>query len=177
MFKKYILLVLVLYNLPSNEADNCLDDAVVLDDQFVGCCRGRPKYTSEPCIDELFANDTFSPVCLLNCLYREYDIYNDSDIDLTAVQAFLDSQIPDADFNLMFMNAFERCSKLDKTSIKKTFNFIELKGNDYDCDEYPQYVDICVWYHTVANCPESYATNDETCNDKKEWVNECLLKS
>lgn len=64
----------------------------------------------------------------------------------------------------------------DNKSIEETFSFIQL-NNNYECDVYPIFLDICVWYHTLANCPEDYATNDESCNNKQAWVNECLFKS
>lgn len=64
---------------------------------------------------------------------------------------------------------------LEKTTINATFHFVEL-NNEFNCDVYPQYMDICVWYYTLANCPESYYNNDDSCNSKRDWVNECLLK-
>ena len=41
-------------------AENCHDEPVMLDEEFVGCCRGRPRYTSEPCVDALLENNTLS---------------------------------------------------------------------------------------------------------------------
>ncbi|XP_065369014.1 uncharacterized protein LOC135961442 [Calliphora vicina] len=174
-FKFYFIAIILSFSVLC-WADNCADEPILLDEEFIGCCRGRPKYTSEPCIDVLLENDTFSEECLLDCMYREFEIYNGTEIDLVAVKTFLDAQITDANFNLMYNNAFEICSKFDNKTIEETFSFIKL-NNNYECDVYPIYMDICVWYHTLANCPEDYATNDENCINKQTWVNECLLKS
>ena len=65
---------------------------------------------------------------------------------------------------------------LDKDSIAKKFNFHKFV-NEHGCDEFPPLVDLCVWYHTLANCPPSYASDSETCNNKMHWVNECLFES
>lgn len=59
-YKLLNLLLLILSVIQISTGDNCSQDPVILDEQFVGCCRGRPKYTSEPCIDSLLENDTFS---------------------------------------------------------------------------------------------------------------------
>lgn len=47
-------------------------------------------------------------------MYREFEIYDGTAIDLVAVKTFLDAQITDANFNSMYNNAFESCSKLGK---------------------------------------------------------------
>lgn len=47
-------------------------------------------------------------------MYREALIYDGETIDLNATKAFLDSQIPNEDFNLVYADAFERCSQLGK---------------------------------------------------------------
>lgn len=126
-------------------------------------------------------------------MYKEFQFYDGNVFNIEAVKTFLDAEIVEEDFNLMYMNAFEKCSQLgkvlkknieicinfilflDKSTINETFHFVEL-DNVFNCDVYPQYMDICVWYHTLANCPESYYSNDDVCNSKSEWVNECLLK-
>lgn len=60
IYKIIKLLLLFASVITITAGDNCSRDPVILDEEFAGCCRGRPRYTSEPCIDELFANDTFS---------------------------------------------------------------------------------------------------------------------
>lgn len=47
-------------------------------------------------------------------MYKEFEFYDGTKIDLTGVKTFLKEQIGDDDFNLMYMNAFEVCSKLGK---------------------------------------------------------------
>nr|BAS69459.1 odorant-binding protein 17 [Delia platura] len=155
---------------------NCHDDPVVLNEELFACCKGHPKYTSEPCIDALLANDTFSPECLVDCMYSQYKIYNGEDIDLAAVKIFLDSRITDEAFNVVYLHAYKKCSKLNKALIESKFSFIEIK-NSHGCDVYPTFMEFCVWYHTIVDCPPKYATNDETCSHKRQWINECLLES
>ncbi|KAI8126938.1 hypothetical protein CVS40_3116 [Lucilia cuprina] len=173
-FGVYLTLILNLIILCC--AQNCQDDPVKLDEQFIGCCRGRPKYTSELCIDTLLANDTFSEKCILDCMYKEFKIYDGEQIDLEAVNTFIDEQITDVNFNLIYMDAFESCSKFAKDTLQQKFSFVKY-DNEHNCDDYAMFVDICVWYHTLGNCPEEYANNDDICHDKREWVNKCLFET
>ncbi|TMW42469.1 hypothetical protein DOY81_012451, partial [Sarcophaga bullata] len=64
--------------------ENCHDEPVMLDEEFVGCCRGRPKYTSEPCVDALLENNTLSSECVINCIYREFEIYDGETINMAS---------------------------------------------------------------------------------------------
>ncbi|TMW44265.1 hypothetical protein DOY81_010654 [Sarcophaga bullata] len=142
----------------------------MLDEEFVGCCRGRPKYTSEPCVDALLENNTLSSECVINCIYREFEIYDGETINMASVKTFLETQVTqEEEFVTMYTNAFEMCSKLDKDTIAKKFHFFKFV-NEHGCDEFPPLIDMCVWYHTLANCPESYASDSETCINKKQWV-------
>ncbi|KAM7343518.1 uncharacterized protein ACRADG_010517 [Cochliomyia hominivorax] len=174
--KIYILIFLVLYDLNLSEAVNCSGEPMMINEHFAGCCPGRPKYYSIPCMDKLRANGTFSSECYLNCMYRDNGFYDGSTIDMLALKHFLDSQITDDTFKLVYMKGFARCKKLDKNSIKEKFEFITME-NKLNCDIYPQQINICVWYYILANCPSSYAADDEYCYIKREWANECLLKS
>lgn len=127
-------------------AENCHDDPVLLDEEFVGCCRGRPKYTSEPCVDALLENNTLSSEvscnkriykqnvynssiqfnyfrfkCIINCIYREFKIYDGEAIDMASIKTFLETQIPqESEFVVMYTNAFETCSKLGNSDRRFT---------------------------------------------------------
>lgn len=65
-----VILNFILLNL----VKTCSEDPVKLDQSFVACCRGRPKYTSEPCIDSLLENGTFSPVVSKVFTFRKSSI-------------------------------------------------------------------------------------------------------
>lgn len=57
-------------------------------------------------------------------MYKEFQFYDGDAINLKYVKDFFDAQIVEEDFNLMYMNAFEKCSQLGKVLIYK--NFIQL---------------------------------------------------
>ncbi|XP_073811200.1 uncharacterized protein [Musca autumnalis] len=155
---------------------DCENGADTINEQYLLCCTGRPIYASENCIDKMMETNKFSPNCLLACMYREYGIYDDLDtLDLDAASKLLDEQVLNENFNAVYKQAFERCSQFEKSNLFESFSFINAT-NRYGCDKYPRFVDSCVWYYTVANCPSSHIVDSEECNSKTVWLNECIFK-
>lgn len=64
----------------------------------------------------------------------------------------------------------------DRETIQDKLSFLGVTKS-HDCDVYPSFMEYCVWYYTIANCPEKYVSNEESCNIKREWVKECLMES
>lgn len=64
---------------------------------------------------------------------------------------------------------------VEKSALLEVFAFVNIT-NQNACDDYPMFVDSCVWAYTVANCPESHALQSAECWEKTEWVNKCLFK-
>ncbi|XP_058983851.1 uncharacterized protein LOC101897961 isoform X2 [Musca domestica] len=125
----------------------------------------------------MIGKNKFSPNCLIDCMYREYQIYDDDveTIDLEAAKNLLNEQIVNEEFNPVYGQAFERCSKFEKSALLEVFAFVNIT-NQNACDDYPMFMDSCVWAYTVANCPESHALQSAECRQKTEWVNKCLFK-
>ncbi|XP_061401855.1 uncharacterized protein LOC133337665 [Musca vetustissima] len=124
----------------------------------------------------MMETNKFSPNCLMDCMYTDYEIYDGLEtINLEAAKKLLDEQIANEDFNAVYMMAFERCGQFEKSNLFEVFSFIN-NTNIHGCDKYPMFVDTCVWYYTVANCPATHALDSDECKQKTEWVNECLFK-
>lgn len=68
--------------------------------------------------------------CMVNCIYREFEIYDGETINMASVNTFLETQIPqEEEFVTMYTNAFESCSKLGNN----------INGYRYTCALYFNY--------------------------------------
>ncbi|XP_023179442.1 uncharacterized protein LOC111605238 [Drosophila hydei] len=118
----------------------------------------------------------FLPPCYISCIFNETDIYKDNEVDVDALNTYLNDIFKDnAELQSIASEAATKCSS-------KMNEFKDKMGNRprpspppgaLKCPHKPGFLVGCIFRKIMHNCPASIWNDNQECNDAREFFKTC----